>query len=141
MPSKFTFRPPTFEHLPVDRLGIEIDKHLPRLFDAHASLNSTAVKAPAFAAGFATVSGNLSVTGSKTGIATGLTTVTNATASINNGATATNFWVTCRPSPTVTGGIDIYVWKPTAAGDNTPIAATTAVTVHWTASGQAETTT
>jgi|SRR5580765_3474173 len=78
--------------------------------------------------------GNTVVTGKTLSIPTGLLTVTQVTAVIDNGATAHNLW----PSATISqqpGCIDIYVWKPTAAGDNTPIAATTAVTVRWSVRG------
>lgn len=139
--SQFTYRTGTFSKLPADRLALELDQHLPRLFNAHASLNATAVKAPALAAGFATISGNLTITGSKTGIITGLTTVQNVTASVNTGSTPNNYTLSARPSPLTPGSIDIYVFQPTAAGNTTPVAATAPVLVHWTASGQADTTT
>jgi hypothetical protein len=54
------------------------------------------------------------VTGTAT-IATGLRSVTNVLATIDNGTTATNFWVTVAISATV-GSIIVSVWKPTAAG-------------------------
>lgn len=141
-PSKFTHRPAAgYIRMNEQELRKNIDQDLPRIYDAHASLNATAVKAPTFGGTFATAAGEVSVTGTKTGLATGLSNVTTAVASINNGAAATNFWVTCRPSPTIAGAIDIFVWQPTANNDNTPIAATTAVTVHWSVTGDAETTT
>jgi len=139
--SKFTFRPGSLSNVKDEHLKVELDRYIGRIYDSHASLNSTAVKAPAFGSGFAVQSGSLSVKGSKTGIATGLSTVSHAVASVDNGATASAYTVSCRPSPTVTGGIDIYVWQPTAAGNTTPTAATSAVTVHWWATGQADTTT
>src|SRR5438876_10909037 len=109
MPSKFTFGTPTFENLPHEKLTIELDRHLPRLFDAHRSLNATAVKAPAFAAGFATIAGNVSVLGSKLNIPTGLTSVANVIASVNTGSTANAYTLSARPSPLTPGAIDIYV--------------------------------
>jgi len=81
-----------------------------------------------------TQSGKATVTGSAVGIPTGLQSVKNATATIDNGSTAHNLWVSVVVSKTP-GAIDIYVWKPTAAGNNTPIANTTAIAVRWTASG------
>lgn len=139
--SKFTFRTPSFEHLEPRDLALALDRHLPRLFDAHASLNATVVKAPAFAAGFATVSGSLSVLGSKLNIATGLTKVNNVTASVNTGSTPNSYTLSALPSPLTPGAIDVYVWQPTSSSVTTPVAATTAVIVHWTATGEAETTT
>jgi len=78
--------------------------------------------------------GNTVVTGSQKSIPTGLLTVTQVTAVIDNGVTPHNFW----PSATLSqqpGCIDLAVFKPTAAGDNTPILATTAVTVRWSVRG------
>ena len=74
------------------------------------------------------------VTGKLLSIPTGLNVVTQVTAVIDNGAVAHNLW----PSATISqqpGCIDIYIWKPTAAGDTTPIAATAAVTVRWSVRG------
>jgi len=132
--STFTFRPPTLLHRTHDELELELDRHLPRLYDAHNALAGIAIQAPALNAGFAMVTGSLTVTGSKTGIVTGLATVTRVVVSIAS-ATATNFTVTAQPTPATAGSINIYVWQPTAAGDTTPIACTTAVTIHWWASG------
>ena len=136
----FTHRPPPYLTMPHERVREQLDKDLPILYNAHGALDSTAIKAVQQGAGFAFASGNLQITGSKTGISTGLTTVQNVTASINNGATPTNVWVTATITPSNKSTIDIYVWKPTAAGDTTPIAATSPVTVHWTATGTATTT-
>lgn len=74
------------------------------------------------------------VTGKLLSIPTGLLTVAQVTAVIDNGATAHNFWVSATTSQQP-GCIDIYVWMPTAAGNNTPIAATAAVTVRWSVRG------
>lgn len=79
--------------------------------------------------------GNSTVTGSLTDIETGLDTVTEVTASIDNGATAINEWVSARPSLNAVGRIDLYCWKPTAVADTTPIASTTARLVRWVAVG------
>lgn len=78
--------------------------------------------------------GSTIVTGKSLMIPTGLVRVRRATGSISQGATAHNFWVSVNISQTP-GAIDIYVWQPTAAGDNTPIACTTAVTVQWSVTG------
>jgi hypothetical protein len=82
-----------------------------------------------------TKDGVTSVTGTAT-IATGLRSVTNVLASIDNGTTATNFWVTVAISATV-GSIIVNVWKPTGVADTTPVAATTSVSVRWLARGSA----
>lgn len=140
-PSKFTIRTGTFIALPADKLGLELDRHLPRLYDAHASLNATAVKAPAFGGSFATTSGLDGVTGHRT-IATGLSTVKSVVASLESGSgVPLNLWVTAGVNKTTPSSIDIFVWKPTSAVDNTPIAETGQVTIHWYATGDAETTT
>jgi hypothetical protein len=82
----------------------------------------------------ATQTGQATVTGSSLSVSTGLASVSQVTASIDQGATAHNFWVSATPSQQP-GCIDLYVWQPTAAGNNTPIACTTAVTVRWIARG------
>lgn len=82
----------------------------------------------------ATQVGQATVTGSSLSISTGLASVSQVTASIDNGAVAHNFWVGATPSAQP-GCIDIYVWQPTSNVDNTPIACTTAVTVRWIARG------
>ena len=141
MPSKFTFRPPTFERLAPEKLAIELDKHLPRLFDAHASLNATAVKAPSFGGSFATTSGLNGITGSLT-IPTGLSTVKSVVASLESGSgVPLNLWVTAGVNKLTPSSIDIFVWKPTSAADNTPILETGQVTIHWYATGESVTTT
>lgn len=82
----------------------------------------------------ATQFGQAVVTGSSKSIPTGLNSVSQVTVSIDQGATAHNFWVSGVISQQP-GCIDIYVWQPTAAGNNTPIACTTAVTVRWSVRG------
>jgi len=78
--------------------------------------------------------GQATVTGSALSVSTGLASVSQVTASIDNGATAHNFWVSGVISKQP-GCVDLYVWQPTAAGNNTPIACTTAVVVRWIARG------
>ncbi len=142
MPSKFTFRPPTFEHLPQEKLSVELDKHLPRLFDAHAVLNGTAIKSPVFGGTFATNSGIATVTGSKLGIATGMSKVNHVVASLVAGrGLPLNLCVSAGVSVATVGAIDIYVFQPTSSGDNTPIPCTIPRGIHWYATGEAETTT
>jgi hypothetical protein len=120
-----------FTTIPDDQLKVEVDKWMQRIYTAHANLNGTAIQAAATGGAFQIAVGNESVTGSKTGIDTGLDEVAQVLASIDNGSTATNFWVTATIHPSDKSQIDLYVWKPTAAGNTTPIAATTAVTVRW----------
>ncbi len=134
----FTFRPPSFLRFNSDQLRIELDRSLPRLYDAHASLDGVAIKAPAFGAGFCVDTGSATVTGSKLAIQTRLTTVQQVVASIDNGATATNTTVTARVTPANASQIDLFCWMPTAAGNTTPIASTTSVVVRWWASGTQE---
>lgn len=78
--------------------------------------------------------GKAVVTGSQKAIPTGLSAVKNCSGSIDNGSTAHAFTVTVTPSA-MPGAIDIFVWQPTAAGNTTPTAGTTAVTVRWIADG------
>lgn len=83
-------------------------------------------------------SGVAKVTGSQNGIATGLATVTNVVVSLDSGGSPLNEWVNGNPTTRQAGKIDIQVWKPTAAGNNTPIASTTERTVRWLAFGTVE---
>ena len=150
MPSKFTHRPLSYirvqrgkEPIPSHEANLRksLDVDMGRIYDAHASLNSTVVKAPAFGAGFATNSGLNGVTGNLT-IPTGLSKVVSVVASLEAGSgVPLNFWITAGVNKTLPSSIDIFVWKPTSAADNTPIPATSQVTVHWYVTGEAETTT
>jgi len=79
-------------------------------------------------------SGAATITGSKVGIPTGLTTVRQVQGSIDNGSTAHNFYCSVVLSK-LPGCIDIYVWQPTAVNNVTPIACTSAVVVRWVADG------
>jgi hypothetical protein len=123
---------------PFEGLPGEIDRHMldlgfKAIYDHSYALEQTAVQAPTLGSKMA--SGALSVVGSVKAVVTGLATLSNVTVSIDAGATPTNRWVTATPSTTVPGAFDVYCWKPTAAGDNTPIAETAAVTVRWHALG------
>jgi hypothetical protein len=135
MSSAFNFRPGTLLNLPVEDLALELDRGLPRLYDAHNALNGIAIKAPALDGGFSVQAAVTVITGSKLNIPTGLLKVTQVVASISNGAVATNFTVTARPSPGLAGAVDLFVWQPTSSSVNTPIACTSAVAIHWQASG------
>jgi len=81
------------------------------------------------------MTGQTTVTGSQIGIVTGLTIVGTVTASISNGNTATNLWPTASVNAADRSKIDLYVWQPTAAGNNTPIAGTTPILLHWWVTG------
>ncbi len=129
------FSPPSFEHLEPKKLALEVDRHLPRLFQMHANLAQTAITATTSGNGFGFNSGNEIITGSKLGIPTGLATVQFVTASVSTGSTPNAYTTSAGPSATVSGGIDIYVFQPTSNVDTTPIAATAAVLIHWHATG------
>ena len=135
----FTFRPPSFLKFSTPQLRIELDRALPRLYDAHASLDGTAIKAPAFGGGFVVDTGSVTITGSKLAIQTRLTTVEQVVASVDNGAVASNSWVTATITPDNKSQINLYVWVPTAAGNTTPIASAAPTVVRWWASGTQET--
>ena len=140
--SKFTFRPPNFKNLPNDQLATAVDAHLPRLFDAHASLNSTAVKSPALGAGFAMDAGVASVVNGAGTFKTRLSKVEHVVATPDAGAgVPLALWCVAEPSLNALDSIDIVLWTPTAAGDTTPILKTGTFSVHWIATGQADTTT
>ncbi len=113
----------------------ETDRGFTRIYQAHNQLQGTAILSPVQGAGFKVLGGVTIVTGSKIGLASGLTNVVTVTVSISNGAVATNFWPTASINSLDHSKIDLYCWKPTAAGNNTPIAATTAITLHWWVTG------
>ena len=76
--------------------------------------------------------GSSQVTGSLSSVATGLSAVAQVVATVQS-STAINEWATVTLN--ADGTFNIFVWKPTAAGDTTPIASTTARTVLWAAQG------
>lgn len=129
--SKQPFRPGSFANfasaIRTDPSGVsrQLDHAFQMTFHNISGLNSL-VNSTRY--GKATVTGNLLQ------FPTGLARVDDCTATIDNGAVAHNFWISVQPSKKA-GCIDIYVWKPTAAGNNTPVAATTAVSVRWSAKG------
>ena len=130
-----SIRPPSLHNASDQYLRDEVERFLQFIYQSHNALNGVTIQAPTTNKGFSVQSGTTTVTGSKTSIATGLATVTRVTASIDAGATATNFTVSARPSPLTQGAIDLYVWMPTSSSVTTPIAATSAATVHWWATG------
>ena len=112
--------------------NVERDNALKLAFDSVYSLENIAVLG--VETGITIASGTSKVTGSEKEIATGLSEVVRVVACLEI-ATAVNEWVTAEPSPTLVGGVDLYAWKPTAAGDTTPIASTTERDVAWIAWG------
>lgn len=82
--------------------------------------------------------GVASITGSGT-VVTGLTTVAAIVATLQDDAALTGNAVTAtigdQAGAPAAGSVTIKVWKPTASGDVTPIAATAAKSVNWIAFG------
>jgi hypothetical protein len=77
----------------------------------------------------------LPASGSLKAVATGLTTLSNVTVSIDSALQPTNLWPTAQPSPTVPGAFDVAVFAPTSSGNNTPVLATGSPIVRWHAYG------
>lgn len=120
-----------------------LDLAMKTIYDQVYSLNDAALLAVDevdAANDQALASGVTTVTGVQNGIATGLATVTNVVVSLDSGGSPLNEWVTANPNARQAGKIDIQVSKPTASGNNTPIASTTARTVRWMAFGNRVTT-
>lgn len=113
----------------------ELDLALKTAYDNQFALEHSSTQTPSHLNGSSIANGTSKVTGSLKGIATGLDTVSNVIVSIDSNGAPSNLTVTARPSPNTPGAIDIWVWKPTAANDNTPIAATLAIVVRWHAWG------
>lgn len=111
----------------------EADRGFTRIYQAHAQLKAQVIQSPNPGAGFNAVAAHQAVTGSMTGVSSGLTTVTQVVASIDNGDTATNLTLTSRINPLDHSKVDLFVWQPTSMTDNTPIPATVPVTIrYWT---------
>ena len=128
------WRPDPFD-TPQDLDRAALDLAIKTAYDSIYGLENSSPQLPDALIGSSQSAGALAVTGSAKSVATGLKTVSNVVVSIDNGAVATNLWVTATPSATVMGAIDIFVWKPTASNNNTPIAATSAVNIRWHAWG------
>jgi hypothetical protein len=112
-----------------------VNANFQRMATAHQTLDGTAIKSPTLGGGFVIDTGSITVTGSKLGIQTNLSAITQVVASIDNGSTATNFSVTSRVTPSNATQIDIFVWQPTSSGNNTPIASTSPVVVRYVVTG------
>jgi len=113
----------------------EADRGFSRIYQAHNQLQAQVIKTPIVKGqylGFTGYHGTTTVTGSKLSVATGLATVTRVVAMINSDGQPLNEIVTARPAKVGSdGSIDLFVFKPTAAGNTTPIASTTARVVEW----------
>ncbi len=124
------WRPASFMELAdKDKDGFlrELDLAMRLAYDSIYSAQDVSVENTS--GGFQVQLGHTDVLGSKVGVATGLATVVEVVASIRIN-TAINEWVVAQPSQTI-GAIDIFVWRPTAAGDTTPIASITTRTIAW----------
>ena len=133
--SQQRWRPPVLNRLKDQALRDEADRGFQRIFTLHEGLESTAVQAVSQGGGFRLSRGSTTVLGSKTGIPTGLSSVTHVVATIDSNGTAFNEYLTARPTPSIPGAIDIFIWAPTAVNDVTPIPSTTSWLVNWTAPG------
>lgn len=78
--------------------------------------------------------GTASITGSGT-VDTGLSSVESIVVTLSSDTAITGNNVSAAV-PASGGVVTVKVWKPTAVGDCTPIAATTAKTVNWMAIGK-----
>ncbi len=135
VPKHFRAQPDGIINADAEHMRLVVNKNTNLIFTAHATLDATAIKAPATGGGFAVISGQATVTGSQLGITTGLALVTQVIASISNGTTPTNSTVTARVTPGNTTQIDLFVWSPTSAVDNTPIASVVPTLIHYWATG------
>lgn len=140
MTQPYRYTPQSYFKSDRDMLRVQLDRDMPLIHSAHQLLDSTAIKAPNNGEGFNGYTGTTTVTGSKTGIQSTLSVISRVVASIDNGATPTNFTLTARVSPSNKSQFDLFVWQPTSSSDTTPIAATSAVTVHWWLTGSVFTT-
>jgi len=113
----------------------ELDLAVKTAYDRLDSLRDTTTQVPDALKGSRTSSGALTVTGAVKGVATGLGTVSNVVASVDNGASPHSYTVSATPSSISMGAFDLYVWKPTSSANMTPIAATAPVLVRWIAWG------
>ena len=127
------WRPGPLRNASDQKLRDEADEGFKHIYTLHYGLADSAVIG-AGNTGYKQQLGSTTVTGSKS-VPTQMTTVTNVHAMINSKGAPLNEWVTAQPSKSIQGGIDITVWKPTASGDNTPIASTTPWEIQWVVQG------
>lgn len=132
---------PSSEGFPMQRYrpgplaDAEADLGMKTAYDRVDTLEHTRPSVPSVLNGSRMSSGAIQVTGSVKGVATGLSTLSNVIAGVDSGSAPNNLTVTATPSTTVPGTFDVYVWKPTSSGDNTPILNTVPATVRWHAWG------
>lgn len=122
------WRPPSLLALPLDQLTKEVDLGLRVAYDKLYTLDGEVTRDAAGV--LKTAHGEVTFTGSKTGIPTGLTTVLGVVAMLKS-ATALNEWVAGRVTPADHSKIDLFAWRPTSAADNTPVASITSRTVYF----------
>lgn len=126
---------------PTRNIGTNLDRDLKTIYSSHSTLSSTAVKAPAFGAGFSLDAGTAFVRAGAGTFATRLSTVDHVVVTLDAGhGVPLNLWAVAEPSQNALGSIDIVIWQPTSNVDNTPVLAPGNYSVHWIATGQAETT-
>jgi hypothetical protein len=113
----------------------EIDLAIKTSFDNVYGLEHTSTQTPDSINGSSVSSGALSVTGSVKAVATGLSTLSNIIVSIDSAGVPHNLTVSATPSVSIPGTFDVAVFKPTAAGNNTPILNTVPTVVRWHAWG------
>lgn len=113
----------------------DLDLAIKTAYDHIAGLEATSTQTPDSLIGSSISTGSVSVTGSMNAVATGLDTVSNVVAGVDNGSTPHNFTVSATPSSTVPGSFDVYVFAPTATNNNTPQLASSAVLIRWHAWG------
>jgi hypothetical protein len=122
---------------PFDIVG-ELDKRTldvawKAIFDHSYGLEQSSVQS--VVPGSRMASGALTVTGQMNAVATGLSTLSNVTVSVDSKLTPTNLWVTAQPSASQPGAFDVAVFQPTSASVNTPVLATVPAIVRWHAFG------
>ncbi len=110
----------------------QLDRNFQIAFDNTSTIESNYIGKTPTLEGKLVNWGTVAITGYGT-VATGLTSIESILATIESDA-ALNEWVTVKVG-TKAGDVVLYCWKPTATGDNTPIASTTGRTVHWQATG------
>ena len=115
-------------------LGEQLDFAIRQAYENQNNAENIAVTNAAGSA-LKLASGTSTVTGSLVGIPTGLSTVSLIVGAVIIGSSALNERVSAVVSTSLTGAIELFVWKPTASGDSTPIASTTVRTVQWIALG------
>lgn len=126
-----SWRPGSFIDLETEQQGRELDLAFRVAYDSLTQNESNSLQNPS-GQDLRVTWGSALVTGSLTRIATDLATVVEVTASIDSDS-AINENVTVALGDE--GEISLFVWKPTGAGDTTPIASTTERRVRWVATG------